>query len=274
MMRNPATKDSGTVGKALEVLDMVAEIGRPVRFTELLSKSPHPKATLYRFLQTLTNQGMLAYDSERQSYSLGLRLVRLAHSAWRQSSLAPIARPYVDALAKQVGETIHLAQTDNDHVLFVDKRNSTDLFETLAQSGLVAPAYCTGVGKVILAFMNEERRRRAFLNLSFLKYTPATHATPETLLAELDEIRSDGVGYDREEHQQGIISIAAPILSGGNRVIGSMSIATSVSRHDLAGLDAFRPALLETAAEIGAEAEIWQYPTQIPTTKGKPACPA
>ncbi|MBT8415251.1 MAG: helix-turn-helix domain-containing protein, partial [Boseongicola sp.] len=66
----------GTVGKALEVLDRVAAFGRPVRFTELLDGSPYPKATLYRFVQTLTNQGMLSYDPERQTYAMGIRLVR------------------------------------------------------------------------------------------------------------------------------------------------------------------------------------------------------
>lgn len=83
----------GTVGKALDVLDMVASHGGPVRFTDLLSQSQYPKATLYRLLQTLTNQGMLAYDDASGTYALGVRLVRLAHAAWAQSSLAPIARP-------------------------------------------------------------------------------------------------------------------------------------------------------------------------------------
>ena len=71
-------------------------------------------------LQTLANQGMLAFDKERQTYSLGLRLVGLAHSAWKQSSLAPVARPFIDALADSVGETVHLAQMTNGQVLYVD----------------------------------------------------------------------------------------------------------------------------------------------------------
>ena len=75
----------GTVGKALEVLDQVANIGRPVRFSELLEKSDFPKATLYRFLQTLTNQKLLSYDSNDQTYRLGLRLVQLAHAAMSAS---------------------------------------------------------------------------------------------------------------------------------------------------------------------------------------------
>ena len=76
-------KMDGTVGKAVEVLDRVATFGRPVRFTELLDGSPFPKATLYRLLQTLTSQGMLAYDDDRQTYAPGLRQVRLAHPPGR-----------------------------------------------------------------------------------------------------------------------------------------------------------------------------------------------
>ena len=142
-----APNADGTVGKAMQVLDQVAAFSRPVRFSELLANSPFPKPTLYRFVQTLTNQGMLAFDPERQTYSMGIRLVRLAHSAWRHSSLVPVARPYIEALAAKVGEAVHLAQFDNGHVLFVDKCKATDHFETLAQAGKIAPGYCTGVGR-------------------------------------------------------------------------------------------------------------------------------
>ncbi len=257
---NKQISGDGTVGKALEILDLVAATGKPVRFTELLEGNRHPKATLYRFLRTLTNQGMLAYDSDRQTYTLGIRLVRLAHEAWKQSSLAPIARPHIDALAARVGETVHLAQLDSGQVIFVDKRKSSDMFETLAQAGMVAPAYCTGVGKAILAFMTPERRQTALQQQAFMRYTPATHANVDTLTAELGEIRRDGVAYDREEHERGIISIAAPILTDDGRVIGALSIATSTSRHSLEELGSFRPALLHTATQIGKEAAIWQFP--------------
>jgi DNA-binding IclR family transcriptional regulator len=125
----------GTVGKALEVLDMVAGFGRPARFAELLAHSAFPKATLYRLIQTLANQGMLAFDSDRGTYAPGVRLVRLAHSAWAMSSLAPIARPFLDRLAASTGETLHLAQLDNGQVLYVDKRNATMPVEMFAQAG-------------------------------------------------------------------------------------------------------------------------------------------
>ena len=258
---------AGTVGKALEVLDQVAACERPVRFSELLADSPHAKATLYRFLQTLTRQGMLNYDSETQTYSLGLRLVRLAHSAWEHSSLAPVARPYVDQLVAEVGEAIHLAQMDNGQVLFINKRKSTDMFETLARTGRVAPAYCTGVGKAILAFSEPQIRDRALRQQAFVPYTPSTHQSVESLLPELDDIRVNGIAFDREEHERGIISIAAPIMSRRGRLLGAISIATAVSRHSLEGLEQFRQSLLQTAENIAEEAVNWQFPDQYRKTE-------
>jgi len=257
---NTQTAGDGTVGKALEILDAVAEFDRPVRFSELLQTSRYPKATLYRFLQTLTNQNMLTYDPGDGSYSLGLRLVRLAHAAWKHASLAPIARPVLEELAAFSGETVHLAQYDDGHVVFVDKLRATDRFETLAQVGKVAPVYCTGVGKAMLAFLAPKRMQLALRQQSYFKYTPATHGSAESLMAELEVVRCEGVAFDRQEHEQGIISIAAPILTGDGRVIGAMSIATSTTRHTLDTLEAFRPALLDAAEKIGAEATSWQFP--------------
>ena len=257
-MNKPSTGD-GTVGKALEVLDCVAEVGRPVRFTELMECSPYPKATLYRFLQTLTSQNMLAYNADG-TYWLGARLMRLAHAAWKTASLAPIARPFIETLATEVGESVHLAQMDHGQVLFIDKLKATDQFETLARVGQVAPAYCTGVGKCILAFLAPRRLELALQQQSFFRYTEDTIATVAELVAELEEIRREGVGFDRQEHQRGIISIAAPILDTNGRVLGAMSIATSTTLHTTEGLKAFRPALLETAQKIGEEATHWHFP--------------
>lgn len=250
----------GTVGKALEVLDAVAAYERPVKFTELLEHSEYPKATLYRLLQTLTNQNLLSHDAETGTYSLGLRLIRLAHAAWEHASLAPIARPFVEELAAEAGESVHLAQMDNGQVIFVEKLKATDRFETLAQVGKVAPAYCTGVGKAMLAFIAPKRLDIVLQQQSFYPYTEATHRTTDTLLEELDEIRREGIAFDREEHEQGIVSIAAPVFISNGRVIGAISVATSTSRYDLAGLTKFRESLVSTAELIGKQASSWHFP--------------
>ena len=250
----------GTVGKALEVLDAVAAFSRPVRFSELLESSPYPKATLYRFLQTLTSQKMLNFDPRHGRYSLGMRLVSLAHAAWKQSSLAPIAKPFTEALLARVGETVHLAQFENGQVIFVDKLQKNDFFETLAQPGKVAPAYCTGVGKAMLAFMPPRSLQLALQQQAYYQYTPHTHSSVSSLEADLDEVRRQGVAYDREEHQLGIISIAVPILSAEGRVLGALSVATSTTRHGLDDLNAYRRDLIDAADNIAGEAASWQFP--------------
>jgi IclR family transcriptional regulator, KDG regulon repressor len=257
-----AEQGDGTVGKALDVLDMVAAAGHPVRFSELLTVSAYPKATLYRLIQTLTHQGMLAYDSDRQTYALGVRLVRLAHAAWATSSLAPIARPYLDELAEETGETIHLAQMDNGQVLYVDKRNAAKPVEMFAQAGKVGPAYCTGVGKAMLAFVSDEALERAIQRQSFHRFTPQTLDSETKLKAELEAIRIRGHAFDREEHEPGIICCAVPILTRTGRVIGALSVTSTTARTSIAALEAGADRIKHTAARIAAEAESWRFPEQ------------
>lgn len=257
----------GTVGKALEVLDQVAGFGRPVRFGEVLEMSTYPKATLYRLIQTLTSQGMLAFDPERQTYAPGVRLVRLAHAAWKQSSLAPVARPHIDALSKRVGETVHLAQLDHAHVLYVDKRNAAKPIEMFSQAGKIGPAYCTGVGKAMMAFLPEDALDLIITQQSFHAFTPATLTTPEALRAELGRIRFCGYSFDREEHEPGIICVAMPILGVSGRVLGALSVTSSTQRTSLTALEGLVPLLRSTANSIAEEAESWRFPDHSPTER-------
>lgn len=250
----------GTVGKALDVLDQVAGYGRPVRFATLLSDSGYPKATLYRLLQTLVSQNMLEYDADTQFYRLGVRLVRLAHGAWLQSSLAPIARPFLDELSVALGHTVHLAQLDNAQVLYVDKRNATQPLEMFSDAGKVGPAYCTGVGKAMLAFLPHEDQKRAINQQSFHAFTPQTYTTPEALSAELEAIRVRGFAFDREEHEPGIICLAYPILTGSGRVLGALSVTGSTQKMTLDDLATYAPRLGETAADIAAAVQDWRFP--------------
>ncbi|MFM2365591.1 MAG: hypothetical protein RIR95_198 [Pseudomonadota bacterium] len=252
----------GTVGKALDVLDMVAARGKPVRFSDLLAQSAFPKATLYRFLQTLTNQSMLTYDEDRGTYALGVRLVRLAHTAWAQSSLAPLARSYIDELAVESGETIHLAQMDQGQVLYVDKRNAATPVEMFSSAGKVGPAYCTGVGKAILAFMPDEAVEKALTRQSFHRFTPQTLDTPAKLKSELQVIRAQGHAFDREEHEPGIICCAVPIISRVGRVLGALSMTSTTHRTTLDALEAQAGRIKDTAERIATAAESWRFPEQ------------
>jgi IclR family KDG regulon transcriptional repressor len=203
------------VAKALTVLDAVAEHGRPVRFSELLEDSPYPKATLYRFVQTLTAQGMLSYDPERQTYAPGLRLVRLAHAAWQASSLAPIARPYLDDLSRDTGETVHLAQLDGGRCFMWTSATPPTRSRCIRRPARSAPPIAPAWARRCWPTCPRRSLRLSCNGRPGIRFTPKTITTAEAMRAELAAIRARGHAFDDEEHEPGIICIAVPILARG-----------------------------------------------------------
>ena len=133
-----------------------------------------------------------------------------------------------------------------------------------SQAGKIGTGYCTGVGKVIMAFMDEFDLQEAIRNQSFNRQTPTTLCSAEELETELGVIRSEGFSYDREEHEPGIICIAAPILNERDLAIGALSVTTTTRRKSLHDLKELRPTLSTTAENIAAAARAWRFPTESP----------
>lgn len=252
--------DGGTVGKALGVLDLVAAQGGPIRFADLQRLSPLPKATLYRLTQTLAAEGMLTQDSETGAYSLGMRLVRLAHTAWRQASLAPIARPHLAALADQTGLTVHLGQLDYGHVLYIDRIGGDEGDAGLSGAGKIVPAYCTAQGKAMLAYLDPVQLDQVLALQSYQRFTPATLGSEAVLRQSLDRVRQQGFALDLEEFQAGVICVAAPVLSAENRVLGAVSLTAAMPSGDSHTLEAWVPQLRDSAEAIAAEMTQWTSP--------------
>lgn len=255
-----AKMESGTVGKALGVLELVAAQEAPVRFAELQRLSSLPKATLYRLIQTLVIEGMLAQDPETGAYSLGVRLVRLAHAAWRQSSLAPIARPHLEALAAASGRTVHLAQLDYGHVLYVDRRDAREPDAIFTDAGKIAPAYSTAVGKAMLAYLDAQQLDQVLAMQSFQRFTSTTLSSEAVLRQSLDRVRERGFAVDLEEYQSGVICVAVPILSAEDRMLGAVSVSASTTHDSLETLEAWVPQLRDCAETIAVEMTQWAVP--------------
>lgn len=246
----------GTVGKALYILDLVASFDTPPRFFDIEKISPFPKATTHRLLATLISQNMLVLDNNGY-YSLGSRLIKLANKSWKSASIAPLAAPVIDELSKASGMTIHLAKIDNGQVLYLDKRNANRFVQMFSDAGKVAPVYCTGIGKSILAFSPKHKIDRIISQQSFFKYTENTISSADELLRELEDIRKTGFSFDREEHETGIVCIAIPILSKAGEAIAGISITLSTKDYSLKDLEVFKPMLSAAAKGIADAAEDW-----------------
>jgi len=134
-----------------------------------------------------------------------------------------------------------------------------------SQSGKVGPAYCTGVGKAMLAYLPADELANVLGQQSYHKFTETTHTSVQSLSAELADIRANGYGFDREEHEPGIICVALPILTETNRVLGALSVTSTTTRTNLAGLESLVPRIKQTADAISREASNWHFPLAATT---------
>jgi ABC-type nitrate/sulfonate/bicarbonate transport system ATPase subunit len=131
---------------------------------------------------------------------------------------------------------VHLAQLDAGQVLYVDKRNAAEPVEMYSQAGKVGPAYCTGVGKAMLAYLPEADLAPVLQRQAWHAFTPRRSPQPRPMHAELAAIRARGHAFDDEEHEPGIICVAVPIRTRAGRVLGAVSVTSTTARTDLAGL--------------------------------------
>jgi IclR family KDG regulon transcriptional repressor len=127
----------------LHLLDVVADFSEPPRFSDIQKMSGLAKGTLHRLLKQLEGARMLSFDERTQRYQLGLRLLRLAHSAWEGSSFVESARSVLDGLAEKLGVTIHLGCLEQSQVLYLDKRFAKSAVRMFSAPGRVVPVYCT-----------------------------------------------------------------------------------------------------------------------------------
>lgn len=254
------TPGDGPVTKSLMLLDAFAEAEQPLRFSEIKERLPFPKATLHRMLKSLVDERMLTHNEANGSYQLGPRLIRLAHAAWAHGSLSDAARPVLDSLHAQLSKTIHLAQLDNGQVLYLDKRIGNRGLAMFSRPGKVGPAYCTGVGKAMMAYLPDTALEDCLHRQTLARFTSTTLTTREALLAELEAIRGRGHAYDREEHEPGIICIAVPVLSTDGALFGGLSATNPGTIDDIKHLEDLAPTLKEAARIIAADATMRMAP--------------
>lgn len=255
-----------TVGKAIEVLDLISDFGRPVRFKEIEAASRFPKPTLYRFVQTLTDHGMLGFDPDRNTYFIGVHLMRLAHAAWHHSMIGPAARPHLHALARQLGESAYLSRLDGGHCVCLDRGSADDLAGVFQDVNRVYPSYCTAVGKAMLACLPAEALDRALTQQSMHRLTETTITDEAALRADLDLTRKRGFAIENEEHIRGIIAVAVPIVSAGGNLLGGIGVHAPDRRTDLAKLKGHVPKIQEAAEIISRDVAVWSFPETIHET--------
>ncbi len=249
--RKPQT---GTLGKAMEVLDVIALAETPPRFTDLLSEIDQPRGTLHRQISNLIAEGLVSVNADH-SYVPGLRLLKLAARSWSGNTFRLLAEPHIRKLHDETGETVHLGLMSGLEVIYLDKIESKQTVRMHSQVGNASPLYCTGVGKAMLAMLPEDDCAARASQFDYVRHTETTLYTPELLLAEMAEIRSSGISYDREEHEPGIRCIAAGLGGVESGIIAGVSVTGPAFRISQDEMVRWKSLVLETARAIESDME-------------------
>ncbi|MGI9365342.1 MAG: IclR family transcriptional regulator [Rhizobiaceae bacterium] len=247
-------QSTGTLGKALEVLDVIAQADSPPRFTDLLGLVEQPRGTLHRQLSNLIAEGLVDINADH-SYVPGIRLLKLSAKSWSKNSFRVLAEPHVRNLHELTGETVHLGLLNGQEVIYLDKIESKQTVRMHSQVGNASPLYCTGVGKAMLALLPQDQCVELISQIKYIRHTEHTLYTPELLRADIEKIRASGIAYDREEHEPGIRCVAAGVRSLETGIIAGISVTGPAFRIDETSIAQWEPLVQQTAREIEEDLE-------------------
>lgn len=214
---------------------------RAVGLAGLVARTGLPKTTVYRTVEHLVQLGWL--HREADGYVMGARLSELASLATIRTQVRDASLPFMEDLYVATNGTVHLALLEDTYVRYAEEVAGYPSSTGPSRVGWRMPAYCTAVGKVLIAFSPPEVLERV-ISRGLPPRTPATITSPQRLRAAIARVKEKGVAIDYQECEQGLTSIAAPVLGADLNAVGAMSVNGSPQR--------LRPERLSPAVRMAA----------------------
>jgi IclR family pca regulon transcriptional regulator len=256
----PSTRNSAhsqSLERGLAILSAFRS-GRPLLGVSDLSREVGlSRSTTHRYIATLAGLGYLQQDGPTRKYRLGPRVLDLGFSAINSMDLRELAAPHLQALSDETGHTVNMAVLDRADIVYIERcrtsqRGQRDIDLNL-HIGSRLPAYCTSMGKVLLAHLEPAEQRAVLKQVRFARRGPNTLTEKEELLKELARVRTAGLAVNNEELAYGLRSIAAPVRRQSGEVVAAINLAVHRSMVSLDQLVAhLGPMLKQTAEEISA----------------------
>lgn len=240
---------SQSVRRAAQIIDAIAEDPRTVM--ELAAIFGLHRSTMFRELQALEDVGYVRRSATGR-YALGLRLISLSKLAFDNLDLRAAAHEPIRRLHKAVGNTIHLAALMDHNIVYIDKVEDPSGVRMYSSVGKAVLPYCSGVGKAILAELDQPERDAVLDGATWQKFTKHTITSRLALDRELDLVRRRGWAADDREFEDFVNCVAVPIQSSVG-IVGALSITAIRVVQDLAQLKTRIPLLRQTAELISTE---------------------
>lgn len=229
-MRKKRDYINKSLKKALFILDLFNEKVEVLSMKEIAEKLDTSSGTIYPILSTLEEYGYLKREKDDKKYSLGLTLLQKGTLVLRRLDIRDRAQSYLKELLLNCNENIHLAVLDKGMVVYIDRKEATPSLMIRSYVGKRVPAHSTALGKVLLAFLDDQELEGFLEKEKLEQLTANTITNPVDLRAELEKVRSKGFAMDNEEFQKGGICIAAPVRSYQDKVVAAVSVSAPKSR--------------------------------------------
>jgi DNA-binding IclR family transcriptional regulator len=218
--------------RAVRILSLLAD-GTP-RTPAAISEAINLNlSTTFRLLATLAYHRYVNRDKRTNQYQLGLACLELAHAYFDNNDLRRVALPELEALRNETKETVHLAILDEMEIVYLDKLPGLHAIGLMSSRvGGRSPAFCTGVGKALLAYQPLEFIQAYYQKHGLQRYTTLTITDLAGLIDELAAIHASGLAFDRGEHEHEVRCVASPIFDISGQAIAALSISGPAARMD------------------------------------------
>lgn len=240
-----------SVEKAVHILDILASSKGSISLADLSKQSELSKSTVHRLLVTLVYCGLVEQDQETRQYMLGLRLFELGNAVpWRFDH--KIVHGYLDELNQLTKETIHLGILEQGEIVYVDKVESKETIRMHSRLGARVPFYCTSLGKVLVAHLNDEELKNVLEETELHRFTEQTITNPAILRVHLALVKNQGYAVDDQEHEQHITCIGGPIFDHAGKAIAAFSVSGPTFRMTARRLTELKPVVKSYSKKMSA----------------------
>lgn len=237
--------------RVLHIFEILAQYSNGLTIKEISELLNLPQSSVFNLVKTLHSEGYVSQDNEKK-YRLGAKLIHIGTSAMDSIDIHSVGKRFLQNLMEQVEETVFMSVLSADELVYVAKIDNNRSIRTTAQPGYRKPLYCTGLGKVFLAFLPNEERERLLQQVTFQKITDNTVMNQGDLEDQLQTFRKNGYSVDDEENEEGLYCLAAPVYGVGNDLKAAISVAGPKDRM-LSRKEAIVAELLKTAKRISKD---------------------
>lgn len=219
-----------SLGRAFAILEEVARHRDGIGLAELSKLVGLHNSTTFHLAKTMVSLGYLRQGKETKRYRVGRPLFALAASALDEIEMVNVATPILEELSRETGESAHYAVRMGDAVVVIARTSGPGAFQLTDRVGVVRPAHCTALGKIILASLRPDQLQRFLDRVEMKPSTDKSITDAAVLLREIAEIKRTGIAFDDGEFNPEVRCVAVPVTDFTGQVIGALGISGPIWR--------------------------------------------